>query len=618
MCGIAGFVAPAGVPADRAVLERMVQSLVHRGPDGAGHMLPAPHVALGHRRLSIIDLGGGAQPMASADGRVWITFNGEIFNYQELRAEFSRRGRAFRTQSDTEAILALYEAEGEAGLRRLRGQYALAIWDGRAPGGRLLCARDPLGIKPFYYCHDGGWFVFASEPRALLLHPAVDSAVDPYALHLYLRYRFIPAPRSAWRGVRKLRPGELLVLEGERLRTERFWRVAAAGVESVDDVDRARAELRTGLERAIQRQKIADVAVGSFLSGGVDSATIATLLARHSRAPIATYTVGFAEKSHDEREFAALVAQRIGSQHVAEEMGSALAEEVLPRILDHLDEPFGDPSLVPTWLLCAMTSKHGKVALSGDGGDELFGGYGRTYRALAVLSWPAWLRPWQRVLGKLRRPGQDPASWRGDDPRVDQEYVRLLEDVDQADARRLYGRSLRPFAGPADRALDPLWQAVRRYADLPPFSRVLAADLEAHLADYHLAKVDRAAMAHGLEVRVPFLDEDLVASAFTWSARVRLSGGRSKGLLKDVMGPDLPAAILTRPKRGFGPPLSEWFKEGLGAFARRELLDGALVAGGWVERGELDTMTRAGQRRFQGSRLWRLIVLERFVRRSVR
>jgi asparagine synthase (glutamine-hydrolysing) len=615
MCGIAGFVTPPGVTADREVLLRMVQSLSHRGPDGSGAELPSPRVALGHRRLSIIDLALGAQPMASPDGKVWITFNGEIFNYQQLRAELGRGGRVFRTQSDTEAILALYEAHGEQGLSRLRGQYALVIWDGRRGSGRLVCARDPLGIKPFHYCHEGGWFVFGSEPRALLLHPHVDHAVDPYALHLYLRYRFIPSPRSAWRAIHKLRPGELLVLEDGALRTQRFWQLPAQDCESVDDVDRARVDLRKALQRAVERQKVADVEVGAFLSGGIDSSTVATLLARTSSQPIATYTVGFAEKSHDEREFAALVAGRIGSRHIAEEMGSALAEDVLPKILDHLDEPFGDPSLVPTWLLCAMTSRHGKVALSGDGGDELFGGYGRTYRALGVLAWPRLLRPWQRVLGKIRRPGEDPSQWRGDDPRVDAEYVRLLEDVDAADARRLYGPRLSAFAESADRELDPLWQAVRRHAALPPFSRVLAADLEAHLADYHLAKVDRAAMAHGLEVRVPFLDEDLVALAFTWTARVRLSGGRAKGLLKDAMGEDLPAAILDRPKRGFGPPLSEWFKEGLAGFARRELLDGALAGGGWLRREELDAMTREGQRKFQGSRLWRLIVLERFLRR---
>ena len=294
-------------------------------------------------------------------------------------------------------------------------------------------------------------------------------------------------------------------------------------------------------------------------------------------------------------------------------MAGAEAGDVARDVLAHLDEPFGDPSLLPTWVLCRAAAIDAKVVLSGDGSDELFGGYGRTYRALSVLGRPAFLRPFHRVLNRVVRATRDPSRWRGDDPRVDAEWVRLLEDVSAREARGLYGPALRP-ALELPRAQDPLWCAAERYRAFPPFSRLLLAELDTHLADYHLTKVDRASMAHGLEVRVPFLDEDVVAAAFRWSARVRLSGGRTKGLLRDAMAPFLPAITMTRPKRGFGPPLSQWFGGDLGAFARRELLGGAAVERGFLERGALQGMLAEGKE-LPGSRVWRLLVLEMALRR---
>lgn len=613
MCGIVGIATGADRTVDREVLEKMTASLRHRGPDASGIEIPVPWVGLGHRRLSIIDLAGGAQPMSIAGDRIWITFNGEIFNYRELREELCAR-HEFRTESDTEVLLALYEQEGESGFYKLLGQYAFAIWDGRDGHNRIVAGRDPMGIKPFYYSFDGDRLLFASEPRALLLHPDTDRSIDPYGLHLFLRYRFIPAPRTAWRSIRKLRPGELLTLEGGRLERGRIWDLSAEGVETMDDPRAAHVELESLLDQAVDRQKIADVPVGAFLSGGLDSSTMAALLMRHSQRPITTFTIGFASADHDESPYAAEVARHIGSNHVAETMGLDEAENVIAEILDHLDEPFGDPSLVPTWLLCRLASKHHKVVLSGDGGDELFGGYSRIYRALGILAWPAPMRPLHRILRRMRRPGQEPHRWQGDDQRVDREYRRSLEDIHDRGAQALYGTTLKP-ALDADPDQDPIRAVLSRSAHLPPFSRILFADMEAHLADYHLVKVDRASMAHGLEVRVPFLDLTLVERAFRFSADVRLSGGRTKGLLRDVMAPLLPSVAITRDKRGFGPPITSWIKEGLGDAARARLLDGAAVQQGFLNRDAVAALLEPGRRSLKGSRIWRLLVLENWLRR---
>jgi asparagine synthase (glutamine-hydrolysing) len=615
VCGIAGIVAPLGSAVDRETLAAMTATLAHRGPDGSGVELPVPHVGLGHRRLSIIDLATGAQPMATPDRRLWITFNGEIFNYRELRRDLAARGRAFATNSDTEVLLASYELDGLDGLQRLRGQYAFAIWDQRVPGGRLVLARDPLGIKPLHYSFADGLLLFASEPRALLAHPRAPRTVDPFGLHLYLRYRFIPAPRSAWLGIQKLLPGELLVLEAGQLRSSRPWRLRRQDVECDGDLGRARAELYPRLLRAVDSQQVADVPVGAFLSGGIDSSTIASMLAQVSGRRIATFTIGFDSPAHDESAFAAAMAQQLDSEHHSQTMTAAAAATAIEQILAHLDEPFGDPSLVPTWFLCQTAARHHKVVLSGDGGDELFGGYSRSYRALGVLRWPRPLRRWNRLLQKLGAARIDPGRWTADDPRVGDEYLRLITDVGDADAARLYGARLQPCRDPGQRAHDPLHAAVRRYDGLPPFSRILLADMEAHLADYHLAKVERASMAHSLEVRVPFLDLDFVEWAFKWTPAVRLSGARPKGLLRDVLGARLPAAIIERPKQGFGPPLSAWLRGDLGDLARARLLDGAAVGGGWLDRRELLRLLAPGQRRPQGSRIWRLLVLEHWLRR---
>jgi asparagine synthase (glutamine-hydrolysing) len=614
MCGIVAVWLPNG-RVDPVQLARMTGSLQHRGPDGSGCELPRPDVGLGHRRLSILDLAGGAQPMQGADARVWITFNGEIFNYRELRLRLERDGHRLRTASDTEVLVRMYEQHGTAAFAQLRGQFACAIWDGRAGEGRLVLARDPLGIKPLYWAWDGHAFLCASEPRALLLHPQAPRAVDPYGIHLFLRYRFIPAPHSAWVGIEKLLPGELVVVEPQRLRRERYWRLQRDEVEVDDAGDAAPALLRDELERAVRLQSVADVPVGAFLSGGLDSSTTAALLARQTREPIMTWTIGFADPRYDERPFAAAVAERIGSRHTAEVMDDEQVRSVVPEVLAQLDEPFGDPSLLPTWLLCRTAARHAKVAMSGDGSDELFGGYGRIYRSLGILARPRMLRPLHRVLRRIRRERVDPARWTGDDPRVDAEYERLLLDVEPDQAAALYGPRLAAARSDAMRQ-DPIRAALARHYGFPPFSRLLGADLEAHLADYHLVKVDRASMAHGLEVRVPFLDVDLVERAFRWTPRVRLSGGRSKGLLRDAVQPLLPEITLTRPKRGFGPPLKDWFRDDLGAVARRELLDGAAVTGGWLQRRELERMLDPAKRRPQGSRLWRLLVLEHWLRRQ--
>ena len=612
MCGIAGLWSTQRRPVDPADLDAMIATLVHRGPDAGAAVWPRPYVGLGHRRLSIIDLEGGAQPMAAADGALWITFNGEIFNFRELRTDLERRGRRFATASDTEVLLAAYELDGEAAFDRLRGQFAFVIWDARGGRERLVAMRDPLGIKPLHYSFEDGLFLFGSEPRAILAHRSAARDIDEHGLRLYLRYRFIPSPLTAWRGIHKLRPGELLVLEDGCLALRRTWRIAADAVECEHDPEVARRAFAEDFERAVESQRVADVPIAAFLSGGVDSSAVAATLACASRRPITTFTIGFAAARYDESPYAAEVAERIGSEHVRHEMRIEDAASVIDEILAQLDEPFGDPSLLPTWLLCRGAAARFKVVLSGDGGDELFAGYGYTFNALGILEWPRALRGLHPLLRRLRAPTRDPSRWRGDDPRVDDAYLRELTEVDRRAAAKLEGPRL-AGAGPG---IDPLRQALERHRELPPFSRLLLADLDAHLADFYLAKVERASMAHGLEVRVPFLDRDLVELCARFSAALRLAGGRPKGLLKDVMSDRVPATVLERRKQGFVPPLKHWFDEGFGARARRDLLDGAAVQGGFLDREELASMLDPGRRLRRASRVWRLLVLEHWLRRQ--
>ena len=606
MCGIAGWIGRRGQALDASVVHCMNDSLVHRGPDAGGLEQPAPHVVLGHRRLAIIDVAGGQQPMCSSDGTAWVSYNGEIFNFQELREELVGKGHRFRTRSDTEVLVQLYQEEGPACVKRLNGQFAFAIFDGE----KLFCARDPLGIKPFYYYADAKQFAFASEPRAFFALPGADLSLDLDALRLYLHYQFIPSPLSAYQRIRKLRPGESLTLRGDgELKTERYWDLTDGDFENLDAADAASDLIRERLDASVRGQLIADFEVGAFLSGGIDSSSILAAAQRHSSRPLRSFTIGFPEK--DERKEAAEVATWVGANQTDAEFDYRDAAELMPRLLDHIDEPFGDTSLLPTYAVSQLARQYTPVALSGDGGDELFAGYGRYHRLLNGLA----TGPLRRALGRLAGGAQlAPERWAQLEPtRVRSWPRRIVDEMGDPRSERLLGPALRDHH--LDSMDDPVQAEIARCSRMPALAQLLAIDLATNLCDRFLTKVDRASMRTSLEVRVPFLDVELIRSALRLSPRVRLHGNQPKGIVSKVMGDAVPPSVFQRKKTGFGPPVKYWFARDLASYVEERLREPLCVDHGLIDPGALEATLRPRRSgKVSGPRVWRLLVLENWFR----
>ena len=568
MCGIAGFVGTG----DRALLERMTARLAHRGPDAQAIAIDAGQgVHLGHRRLSILDIEGGAQPMT--DGELTIVFNGEIYNFRELRAELERGGARFRSDhSDTEVLLHGYRAWGQALPERLNGMWAFVIHDRRTR--TLFCSRDRFGKKPFYYRHAPGLFAFASELSALREHPDVPSTVDALALRKYFAYGFVPAPATLIEGVRKLPGGCSLILDlsSGALSAHRYWRyraepdAALAGRPAGELVD----ELSGLLERAIARRLVADVPVGLFLSGGVDSSTVAALALRQTGSDrLRTFSIGFDEASFDESGSARAVAEHIGANHQLRRLSVDQARSALPTLLAGIDEPIADSSILPTWLLCGFAREQVTVALGGDGADELFAGYD-PFKALRYARWYSRLVPRPMHKAILALAARLPVSHRY--MSFDFRLKRLLRGVDRKPGLRL-PVWLAPasevdlaelFAEPMP--LDEVYsEAIHAWERCPSGDDVDRASsffVELYLQDDILVKVDRASMLHSLEVRAPFLDIELVDFARRLPASSKLRGGQTKWLLKQLAERLLPREIVHRRKQGFALPVGRWLAEG--------------------------------------------------------
>ncbi len=556
MCGIAGILRTDGAPAARPDIERMVAALAHRGPDGSGVRCEGP-VAFGHRRLAVIDPTPAAdQPMASDDGSVWVVFNGEIYDFPAPRRELERAGRRFRTRSDTEVILNAYLEWGDRFVDRLDGMFAIAIWDGR--DRRLRLYRDRPGIKPLYWTFDGRVFAFASELKALeQLDGTLDLRVDPTALWDFLGYRYVPAPKSLYQGVCKLLPATRLDFDlgaGRVEADEPYWRPPARAEPVAPAV--AAEELRRLLSRALDEQLVADVPVGFFLSGGLDSSTLVALASQRHR-DLATFSIGFDDDARSEAPCARAVAERFATRHHEAILGAAETASLFAHLRDWYDEPFADTSAFPTWLVSRWARRSVTVALSGDGGDELFGGY-RWYRLFERLRPVA--RGWCR--GACRR--LDRAKQRLTRANPLRRGLNALTLV-AADELELYGKLLggmgraerwryaRPLG--IDPGYDDWWHFRRHWCDdLPLRTRLQWLDFHTFLPDDVLTKVDRASMCHSLEVRVPLLARPLIEFAFRLPERVCHHGGRLKGLLKLAARDLLPAEIIDRPKQGFSAP----------------------------------------------------------------
>ena len=618
MCGIAGIVETEGRPADPSLLRAMTTLLRHRGPDGDGFVCRGP-VGLGHRRLAIIDLATGDQPMASDDGAIWIVFNGEIYNFRELRRELESAGARFKTSSDTEVILRAYESWGPECVRRLRGMFAFAILDERAR--RVVLARDRVGIKPLFYAWDGRRLLFASELKGLLEDPGFPRTLDREALGAYLTYHYVPAPLTIFAGARKLPAATTLVLslDGGEPRLSEYWRLPFAPVTDVREAEWMEG-LRAHLDDAVRSHMVADVPIGAFLSGGIDSGTVVALMARASSAPIRTFSIGFEEAEFDELAYARQIAERFGTEH-HEYVVKADALTVLPKLIWHFDEPFADSSAVPTYYVSEVTRRHVTVALSGDGGDENFAGYRRYAQAQALDrrmgSLPALLRP---LLGMAARvlpvggPGQAYAGLLAS--RGVARYHRLVTYERSETLRRLLSKD---FADLADRAADPA--EFERLADrqqAPDFVSALQhIDMATYLPDDILTKVDRTSMAVSLEARVPLLDHLLMEYVATIPSDLKLRGETGKYLLKRAMADALPSEILGRRKMGFGVPLGTWLRRELREMARDTLLGSAARQRGIFRSVEVERLLRIHDsgRRDYSARLWALLCLELWMER---
>ena len=591
MCGIVGNVfARADRRADQAVLEKMADRLAHRGPDDAGFMVRGP-AGLGIRRLKIIDLDTGRQPMTGEDRSTWVVFNGEIYNYRELSNRLSASGHVFRTRSDTEAIVHAWEVRGADALEDLEGMFGLAVW--HEPSQTLVLARDRLGVKPLYYALLPDQIVFASELKAMLAHPAISRELDVDALAAYLIHEWVPAPQSILRAVRKLPPGHRLVYTGGEAKVERWWdlRYGGGSAEEIVGV----AHLAAALDLSVRQHLLADVPVGVFLSGGVDSATVAAIARGHVSGRLQTFSIGFEDRSFDESGSARAVAEALETEHHEHVVGPREALDLVDGLGDLVDEPLGDASILPTYVLSRFARRSVTVALSGDGGDEVFAGY-PTYQAHKLA------HAWRRVPAALRTTARAvierlPVSH--DNLSLDFKLKRFVAGA-MSDTVERHARWMGSFTPQDEQGLltpqtlarlsaPPSYAAMHRIAEGVPASpwlhQVLYLDLKGYLAEGVLQKVDRASMACSLEVRVPLLDRRVVEVAASLPPQLKLRGLRTKYILKKTMQARVPAAVLARPKKGFGVPLAKWFRAELRPLLR-EACDPAVLRRGGLFRPE--------------------------------
>lgn len=581
MCGIHGLIQLDGRAVEPRWLSAMGDVTAHRGPDDEGQHIDG-HCGIAMRRLSIIDLAGGHQPISTADGRLTVVCNGEIYNYRELRAELQGLGHVFKTGSDSETLLHGYAAWGDEVVHRLNGMFDFALWD--AGRRRLLIGRDRLGVKPLYVLQDGQRLAFATEAKALLQLPGVRTELDRDALADYLHLGYVPAPLSMFKGIRKLPPGTLLAVEGNQVRQWRWWRMPAAVDRGTTEADWVR-RIRDGIDRSVHMQMVSDVPIGAFLSGGVDSSAVVAAMARHSSGPIRTYAIGFeggtAEQLYNELPYARRVAELFKTEH-HEIVVKPDVVGLLPKLLWHMDEPIADSAFITTYLVSEFARHDVKVILSGVGGDELFGGYRRYlggHYAQRFQALPGWAR---RVASATaaRLPADRHHKWLNV-ARLAKGFIASAEmDADeryrsylQVISRETLARLMLIGEPAADDRLALAFAGAGRDDEL---NRLFAVDAETQLPDDLLLLTDKMSMAVSLECRVPLLDHELVEMAASIPGELKVKGGRLKHLMKAALQPDLPDDILHRAKRGFGTPMGAWLKKELLAVVR-ELLSPAVV-----------------------------------------
>jgi asparagine synthase (glutamine-hydrolysing) len=618
MCGIAGrFNFDPAHAVDRAHLAAMTDAVAHRGPDAAGYFVDGA-IGLGHRRLSIIDLATGDQPLGNEDGTIQVIFNGEIYNFAELRRELIGRGHRFRTGSDTEVIAHGYEEWGERCVDRLRGMFAFAVWDARRR--RLVLVRDRLGVKPLYYAQVPGGLVFGSEIKSLLEHPDVSREWRPDMLDAYLTLLYVPAPGTIYQGIHKLPPAHLLVAEHGSVRVSRYWDLQFTGDGDPAREEEYLAELDALLREAVGLRLISDVPLGAFLSGGIDSSAVVAYMAEASATPPITISVGFDQREFDEVRHAESVARHLGCEFHAL-TANPQVEDLLPRLAWHFDEPFADSSAVPTYYVSQAARGLVTVALSGDGGDELWAGYKRHF----VEDWE------HRVRGRLGSATRA-AAWLGQALPLSVKGARSLRHLayepDQANAlKHAYGMfepdvKRRLYSGDFHRALDghdtfaPFREAYHACPSRDPLDRSMYVDTRTYMVDDVLTKVDRMSMAVSLEAREPLLDHKLLEFAARVPSSLKLRDGQGKYLLRRALDRRVPRAILERGKSGFAAPIAEWLRGPLASMTAELLTDGRLDRRGIFNTAEVRRLwsEHRGRRADHCHRLWQLVMLELWFR----
>jgi asparagine synthase (glutamine-hydrolysing) len=627
MCGIAGILDLRDRPVAPSLVRRLCDVLVHRGPDDEGYYMDGS-VGLGQRRLAILDLAGGRQPMSNEDGTIWITFNGAIYNFRELRERLEGLGHRFATRSDTEVIVHAYEQYGPECVKELRGMFAFALWD--QPRQTLLAARDRVGKKPLFYAEVDGQWVFASELQALLRHPGLSREVDRAALDEYLTYGYVPAPRSIFRGVYKLPPAHYLTLRLRRggggdpeVHVERYWRLAYEPKLGLSEGDAADGLLEV-LREAVRLRMIADVPLGALLSGGIDSSMVVALMSQLSDRPVKTFSIGFDERAFNELSYARLVAERYGTEH-HELIVRPNALEVLPTLVRHYGEPYADSSAIPTYYVAKLTREHVKVVLNGDGGDECLAGYERYAGGLTADRYgriPQVIRrlaiePLSRVIPasapRRSRLGQARRFLEVAGQPAGQRYLRWMSHVRAEGKAALYSSEFREqLAGyQAESWLLGMWEELAG-AHLGLLDRMLALDVESYLPYDLLVKMDIATMANSLEGRSPFLDHEVMEFGARLPARYKLRGMQLKHLLKKAGARLLPPDIITRRKMGFGVPVGAWMRGQLRSWVEDLLLSPRALKRGYFEPEALRQRVWAHRdgRQEQSLEVWALLWLE--------
>ncbi len=632
MCGIAGIVDSTGRPVETAVIEKMCAAMAHRGPDDDGYYInPDPEtgyrsqsrasasVALGMRRLAIIDLVTGKQPIHNEDETVWVVLNGEIYNYAELRADLEAKGHLFYTESDTEAIVHAYEAYGPDVAKHLRGMFAFAIWDEREQ--RLLLARDRVGKKPLLYSITDGKLVFASEFQALLSHPDISREVNPEAVSEYLTFMYVPAPMTAFTGVRKLEPGHILIWQNGEIKIERYWSLDFKRKIDISEEEASERALEL-LKDAVRVRLMSDVPLGAFLSGGIDSSAVVALMSELSSEPVKTFSIGFEEQDYNETAHARRVAERFGTDHY-EFIVRPKALDVLPRLVRHYGEPYADSSAIPTYYLSELTRQHVTVALNGDGGDECFAGYER-YSAMRIADsyqhLPRALR--ERILEPVVAAVPESGSKRSPYGRM----RRFLGGVIQPRSER-YLNWISAFDGELKQEICTP-EFLEQTATIKPVSRlrpwfagngeidivdrVLMADTFGYLPNDLLVKVDIASMAVSLEARSPFLDHNLLEFAASLPAPYKLRGLTTKRILKRALSGLLPEENLKRRKMGFGVPISQWFRGELQDFLSETITSERALRRNYFKPESVRHLIgeHTSGRRDYAPQLWTLLMLE--------